>query len=239
MSRSFSKFFIAAFLGLVFATPGYSQIVLTGPETGVPGELTKIQVKVGGYADLQIKVLQNGKPTTQGFSTLKELDDTPVVMFYTKTSATYTIIASGIKDGKHMVVLYLLPIANPAPIVPDVPVPDPNVKPIPPKVVLTGFNKEIFDLYTASPDAGSLDLLIATLTDLKAFVPNLKTYGDFETTLAATASKRIGDTTKLRKVRDRIGDYLIEKTGSDPRAWNANKATTVCDDVLAALKGCK
>lgn len=235
------RYILAAVATALLATTGYSQIKLTGPDTASPGELTKVQVKTNATTGLKIDVLLNGKPTTQGYSAMKELDDTPVILFYTKNAGTYTVVASGVFQNKPDTVYFVLVIQNPIPVpVPDVvPVPDPNVKPIPPTPKLSGFQLDVYNLYKAEPDDGSLDLLIATFTDTKAFLPNLKSFGDFETSIAATAAKRINSQTKLRKLRDRIGDYLIEKTGSDPRAWNQAKASQVCDDVIAALKGCK
>src|ERR1700744_3452549 len=108
MSSSFMRLAYTLFFLAIFSTPGYSQISLVGPETATPGDLTKIQVKLGGSTDLKVSVLLNGKPTTQGYTTVKELDDTPVVMFFTKQQGTYTILATGLKDGKQQVVIYVL-----------------------------------------------------------------------------------------------------------------------------------
>lgn len=244
MSSLVGRYIVAVVAWALLATTGYSQIKLVGPDAATPGELTKVQVKTNATTGLKIDVLLNGKPTTQGYSAMKELDDSPVILFYTKNAGTYTVVASGVFQNKPDTVYFVLVIQNPVPAPDVVPTPDPNVKPIPPPVPkpspkLTGFAQEVYDLYKAEPDDGSLDLLIATFNDTKAFLPNLKTFGDFETSIAATAAKRINSQTKLRKLRDRIGDYLIEKTGSDPRAWNQVKASQVCDDVIAALKGCK
>lgn len=245
VNRYINRYTLALFAVLLFSNLGYSQVKLDAPTEAATGKKIVVKVLIEKGKDLKLTVLKDGKEF-KDYLAFKDLaDDKPILLITETEDGVYTVLAAVNDANKTYTALSITQVGKPKPTpdpkVPDI-VPDPKVPdPKPPAPPVTGLNKEVKDLYTAAPDAATLDNLIQVFTDIKTAVGTgkYKTFGDFETSIAATANDRIKDNTKLRKVRDRLGDYLIEKTGTDPRAWNATKATQVCDDVLAALNACK
>jgi hypothetical protein len=234
MNRYIDRYMLIFASFFLFSGEAYSQIKLEAPETVASGKKIVLKVDPGTTKDIKYTVLKDGKPFSEylGFKDLST--DKPVLLFTDTEDGVYTTVASGVLNGKTDVAIVVVSVGKPKPI-PGPPKPDDPPQP-------AGFGKELRETYQKTPDPDTLELLIQVFADVKATVATdkYKSFGDFETSIAATAADRLKkDQTKLRAVRDRIGDYLVEKTGPDPRAWNKAKATQVCDDVLAALKGCK
>lgn len=235
LNRYMNRYTIVLLLTLLINSVGYSQIKLEAPTDVATGKKIVIRVVIEKGKDLKFTVLKDGKEF-KDYLAFKDLaDDKPVLLITDTEDGVYTVVAAVNEANKTFIGTCVTQVGKPKPV-PDPKIPDPKIPD--PKVPETGLNKEIKDLYTATPDAVNLDQLIAVFTDIKTAIAagKYKTFGDFETSIAATTAQRITDSTKLRKIRDRLGDYLIEKTGTDPRAWDAKKATQVCDDILAALR---
>lgn len=237
-----NRYTLAFLLVLFLNSVGYSQVKLEAPAEAATGKKIVVKVLIEKGKDLKLTVLKDGKEF-KDYLAFKDLaDDKPILLITDTEDGVYTVFAAVNDANKTWTATSFTQVGAPKPkppIVPDPKVPDPKVPD--PKVPEAGLNKEIQDLYKAAPDAVNLDQLVAVFTDIKTAIAagKYKTFGDFETSIAATTAQRITDSTKLRKIRDRLGDYLIEKTGTDPRAWDAKKATQVCDDILAALKVAK
>jgi hypothetical protein len=214
-----------AVLVLLFSWIGtaYSQIRVEGPEVTQVGTLNKYKITQDGTRDLKILILKAGQPYDQGWFALKDLDDTPVIMFVPQENGLYTLVVAANQDNKTFLVLKTVQVG---------PRPDPDPEP------KQGFAAELKQRYLASPDTESLDALIEVFTEVKKAIPTIKNFGDFEVVISNVATRRLAKG-KLQTVRERIGDYLLEQTGDDPRAWDPDKANRVCDDILTALKACK
>lgn len=222
----------------LFANIGFAnaQIKLKGPEKAEPGDLVAVQIAADKVPDLKVQVLKDGKPTDIGWRAVKDFDNTPLVIIVTKNEGLYTVVAAGTVSGKVDLAMFAVQIGKITPI--PTPTPTPTPQPTPPQPSV-GLGTDLQTLYTKAPDPGTLEKLVSVFTEVKSSIAQLNNYGDFETVIVNTAKRSVGDDSKLRTIRDRIGDYLLQQTGPDPRLWDRAKAEKVCDDILAALKGIK
>lgn len=233
MNRYMNRYVLALVALVSWNTAAMSQVKLTGPSEVKVGKLNKIAVAVDKGADLKVLVLKSGLPNTDEYLMVKEFDGTPVILIMPPDEEgawNYTIVASVNDAGKTYQTSFTTKV-NPAE---DDKRPKPGPKPEPEK--LTPFQQDVETSYKASPDSVSRDKLIQAFTEVKAKIPALKSYGDLETEIVNSVSKQLPDRAKLRPVRNRVSAYLIEKTGEDPRAWDAKVAADTCDDVIAALR---
>lgn len=235
MNRYIDRYIAAFVFLLAWASTGYSQIKLEGPAEVKSGKSVAVRIVIDKGDDLKLCILKDQKAFTGTSFRFKDLNDGQNVLLFTDTEdGVYTVAAGVNAEGKTYLAVHSFRVGSPEPPKPPAPGPD-GPKPEPKSTLGVDIQKS----YTSNPDAEALAKLIEVFVDTKAYLPNLKSYGDLETSIAATAKDRLKSDTKLRAVRDRIGDYLIEKTGTDPRKWDSKKAAEVCEDILAALKGVK
>jgi hypothetical protein len=220
MNRYMNRYIGILALLLGINAPAYSQIKLDAPETVATGKKIVVSVDPQQTKDIRYTVLRDGKPFKE-YLGFKSLDtDKPILLFTETEDGVYTVVASGTLNGKTDVAVSttLVGEADKKPKPKPKPEPKPD-DPIPPPTPV-GFPADVKKLYDQSKDDAALDKLIQTFTDVKAYIPKLKNFGEFEMTIISTAQDRIKDNAKLRAVRDRIGDYLLEKVGNDPRKWD-------------------
>jgi hypothetical protein len=240
MNRYMNRY-VAAFLLLVsLDTVSYGQVKLDGPSEAVVGNLNKVAVQIEKGKDLKITLLKNGKQTTADHMVVKELDDSVAVLLFPPTpkkgepqSWNYTVVAAVNNDGKTYTAFHFTEVNKAAPTPdPVIPVPDPEPKD--PKV--TALQQDLGAFWATGKDAVSRDKLVKAFEEVKSAVATLKTFGDFETTVVTSVERNLPDRAKLRTVRTRIAAYLVDRTGEDPRAWDAKIASDVCDEINAALR---
>jgi hypothetical protein len=240
MNRYMNRYVLALVLFVSLDTQAFAQVKLEGEKEATVGNLNKVAVKIEKGKDLKIQLLKDGEPTASEHMVVKELDDSVAVLLFPPvpkkgqpTSWTYTVVAAVNSDGKTHTAFHVAKVGKSNPL-PEPKTPEEDDEPTPAK--LTEIQKDLEDLYKAAPDSVSKDKLIAAFTEVKLKVPSLKSFGDYETEIAASVTKQLPERTKLRTIRVRISSFLVEKTGEDPRRWDAKVATDTCDEVIEALR---
>ncbi len=205
-----------------------AQVTITGPEMGEAGEPVTLSVQFENVRDPRIEVFKDGRPIQTGWTAVKGWDDKPIINFTTRFSGVYTTVIAANRENVTYVARHVLQIGKPEPVVPK---PDPVVP-------NSDFTSEIRRLYAYQADVVALIELIDIFERLKSRIGDVKSYGNLEQIIVNSAKVKLQDN-QLRKVRDRIGDLLVEKTGGDPRVWNKQSAEQMIDTILTALRSCK
>jgi len=207
---------------------------LKGPTSAKPGEFVKIQVVVEKGQDLKLQVIPN-----TDFLSLKELDDTPVVLFPNTKPGTWVVVAAVNDQGKTYLGTYTLTVAGDKPS-PDsnTPVgPPDNPKPTPQPQPKDDFVSSLVAEYAKSPDAQGLEQLQKLFKGLHELVGKYQNLGSFQNTLVLNSAKMLKKG-QLQSVRDLIAKYLLAELGNDPRTIDQDTLKKVLEKIIEGLQQC-
>jgi hypothetical protein len=189
-------------LCLILNTHVHGQIKVVGPESGTVNSQYIIKVDEIKGSDLKIKYLKDGLPTdnqSADFIQLKDNDDKPVIVVFTRNPGVYTFIfASATPNGKVDICIHCLKITG------NGPKPPPDPKPNPDPVPVSEYETKLTQLLINRDKNEVASLKRAwDKTDPNLYNTNL----GFLNGLASNVKQELGEN-KLLDVRRLIGEYM-------------------------------